>query len=41
VPLEAVDVFHQAFNEALGMGAPVNVISAILDRLIARAEVKK
>ena len=41
VPLEGVDVFHQAFNEALSIGAPVNIISAILDRLIARAEVKK
>ena len=41
VPPEGVADFYQAFNEALSIGASVNIISAILDRLIARAEVKK
>jgi hypothetical protein len=41
VPPEGVDDFYQAFNEALSIGAPVNIISAILDRLIARAEAEK
>ena len=41
VPPEGVDDFYQAFNEALSIGASVNIISAILDRLIARAEAEK
>jgi hypothetical protein len=41
VPPEGVDDFYQAFNEALSIGVSVNIISAILDKLIARAEVKK
>ena len=36
MPPEALNVFYQCFQEARNMGVQVNMISAILDKLIAK-----
>ena len=36
MPSEALNVFYQCFQEARNMGVQVNIISAILDKLIAK-----
>jgi hypothetical protein len=41
MPPEGVDVVYRAFQEARNLGVQVNVMSAILDRLMARTEAKK
>jgi hypothetical protein len=41
MPSEALNVFYQSFQEARNLGVQVNLMSAILDRLMARTEAKK
>jgi hypothetical protein len=42
MPSEALNVFYQSFQEARNLGVQVNLMSAILDRLMAKhLEAKK
>jgi len=36
MPPEALNVFYQSFQEARNMGVQVNLMSAILDKLMAK-----